>query len=117
MENLTVTHDNLPSVVSKLFKKVSNIENMLLMQSEKSETQKNDLIPINEACEMLNLSKATIYSKCSRREIPYHKPKGTKKLFFSRSELLGYLSNGRIKTVDEVYQDASIILKNKEGIR
>lgn len=46
MENFSVTHDNLPSVVSQLFKKVSNIESLLLMQSEKAETPQNVDIPM-----------------------------------------------------------------------
>ncbi|MDD4575278.1 MAG: helix-turn-helix domain-containing protein [Bacteroidales bacterium] len=109
--SLKVTHENFPSVISQLFKEVTDLKYLLLMQLKQTEAPQQDLIPIKEACEMLNLSLPTIYSKCSRREIPYHKPKGTKKLFFSRTELMEYLGNGRVKTADEVYNDVSIKIK------
>lgn len=111
MEKSTVTFDNLPSFVNQLLNKVCNIETMLLKQAEKSETSQEDLITVKKASELLGLAESTIRSKVSRRELPYHKPKNSKKLLFSRKELMLYLESGRVKTVDEVYQDASIKIK------
>lgn len=103
-ENLNVTFDNLPSMVSQLLKKINNIESLLLMKAK--ESPKDDLINVKEACELLNLSVSTIYSKCSRKELPYHKPNGTKKLMFKRSELIEYLDSGRVQTEKEYLNEA-----------
>jgi len=48
------------------------------------------LISIEEAAQFIGLSKATIYTKSSHREIPFHKIPGSKKLRFSKSELLAW---------------------------
>jgi excisionase family DNA binding protein len=111
-ENLNVTFEQLPNVVARLFQKVSNIESLLLETSTNPEPEKEQLTAW-EACQLLNIRMSTLYSKCSRKELPYHKPDGTKKLMFKRSELMEYLNSGRVRTADEVYQDATIILKKR----
>lgn len=71
------------------------------------------LLSIEEASEYLNLSKATIYSKVSRNELPYIK-KG--RLYFSSAELLDYLKSGKRKTHAELEAEAHEMLNNKKGL-
>jgi len=94
MENL-VTFDNLPAAVSQLSQKLENIEKLLLHQKNKQQPpeQPEQLLTIEEAAEFLHLSKPTLYSKVSKGELPVMKR--SKRLYFSRTELLDYLKAGR----------------------
>jgi excisionase family DNA binding protein len=102
---------------SQINERLSNLEQLISELTEQSKqaatNEGNDLLTIEEAGELLHLSKATIYSKCSLRELPYMK-RG-KRLFFSREELLAYLKTGRKRTLDEIQADAAGNLIKKEG--
>ena len=82
MSNAVLTFDSLPTAVSQLFEKMEAIETMLskLTSAPIENNSQNELMTIKEASRLLNLSIPTLYSKVSRREIPYHKPAGVKKL-------------------------------------
>lgn len=72
------------------------------------------LFTIQEAANFLNLKVPTIYSKVSRGELPVMKR--NKRLYFSSSELMEYLKEGRKKTFSEIEQEAEQYLsKNKKG--
>lgn len=49
----------------------------------------DDILTIDEACEFLNLQRATVYGMTSRREIPFIKK--SKKLYFSKDDLTAWL--------------------------
>jgi excisionase family DNA binding protein len=73
-------------------------------------TQK-EIMTIEEASEFLNLAKPTIYTKTSRGEIPYFKI--GKKLCFKRSVLLEWIDKSRIKTNDELQEEAKAYVNRK----
>ena len=102
---------------SQINQRLSNLEQLISELTEQGKqaatNESNDFLTIEEAGELLHLSKATIYSKCSLRELPYMK-RG-KRLFFSREELLNYLKQGRRKTLDEMQAGAAGNLIKKEG--
>jgi excisionase family DNA binding protein len=103
----------------QLNSRLQTIEAILLEIKSKPQQEENYLHPerllsIEEAGEFLNLSKATIYSKVSRNELPYMK-KG-KRLYFSSAELLDYLKSGKRKTHAELEQEAHELLNNKKGL-
>lgn len=94
--------------------RLSSIENLILdlkHQPEQAESteQPEQLFTIDQAAKFLNLSKPTLYSKVSRSEIPYMKR--SKRLYFSRLELMEYLKQGRRKTNDEIAAEAHTYLK------
>ena len=66
-------------------------------------------VPIQEASKVLNLAIPTIYSKCSKGELPYFK-KG-KKLYFSKDELTKYLNSGKQLTNEEITKNVESYLK------
>ncbi len=66
--------------------------------------QPDEPITIQEAAQLLKLSVPTLYGKVSRNEIPFMK-RGNR-LYFSRIELLGYLKEGRRKSVEEIAEEA-----------
>ncbi len=84
--------------------------------AEREETAREDEIGgIELAIELTGLAKPTIYGLVSERRIP-HSKRG-KKLYFSRRELLEWLTNGKRKTQDEIADEAvNFDLKRKEAI-
>ena len=57
--------------------------------------QPEQLLTIQQAAEFLSLTVPTLYSKTSKGELPFMK-RG-KRLYFSRTELLEYIKEGRKK--------------------
>lgn len=101
MENLSF--DQLPQAVGKLIQKVENLESLLLDQTQNKEREDEDkLFTVLEAAQFLNLKTSTIYSKVSRGELPVMKR--SKRLYFSKIELLSYLKQGRKLSNSQVDQ-------------
>jgi excisionase family DNA binding protein len=71
--------------------------------------EKNEILTIKEACELLSCSKSLIYKLTSSRQIP-HSKRG-KKLYFEKKNLLEWMTENRVKTVQEV-QDIAMELFN-----
>lgn len=74
-----------------------------------------NLLDINQAAELLGLSKSSIYSKTSKRKIPHIK-RG-KKLYFKHPELIQWLEQGKQRTTEEIAQDANLFLSTKKKRR
>lgn len=96
--------------------KLSNIESLLLtINSQPKEVEQTEhpdqLLTIQQASEFLRLSVPTLYSKCSKSEIPYMKR--SKRLYFSREQLTEYIKEGRKLTNAEIEQQADQYLTNK----
>ena len=111
----TLTFENLPEAVGLLIEKVENLEKHLLENSGRKTTEpSNQLMTVDQAAEFLNLAKPTIYSMVSRGEIPYMKR--SKRLYFSREDLLAYIRDGRKKTNMEIKDDANqyVAIRGKE---
>lgn len=65
----------------------------------------NEILDVNGVAEYLNLTKATIYSMTHKREIVHYK-RG-KKLYFYKSDMDDFISQGRVKTMEEIEQEAT----------
>ena len=73
------------------------------------------LLTIQQAAEFLSLSVPTLYTKVSKGELPVMKQ--GKRLYFSRTELLDYLKDGRKKSNAEIEAEAkAYLLNNKKGL-
>jgi len=97
--------------------RLSSIENLILdlkHQPTKVEPteQPEQLLTVQGAAEFLGLTVPTIYSKCSRYEIPFMKR--SKRLYFSSTELMEYLKEGRIKSNAEIEAEAEAYLSNNK---
>jgi excisionase family DNA binding protein len=97
--------------------RLSNIETLLLdikhARKEQGEQPEADqLLTIQEAAEFLKLTVPTIYSKVSKGELPVMKR--SKRLYFSRTELLDYLKAGRKKTTSEIAAEAEQYVNGKK---
>lgn len=65
-----------------------------------------ETLTIEEAAVYTGLSVSFIYKLTCQRQIPFFKPRG-KLLYFSRSELDSWLKQNRVKTTDEIEQQAA----------
>ena len=71
----------------------------------------DELLTVVQAASFLKLAVPTIYSKVSLGELPVMK-RG-KRLYFSSTELLDYLKDGRKKTNSEIEAEAQAYLRTK----
>ncbi len=97
--------------------RLSNIEDLLLDIKHKPQTveptdQPEQLLTIQEAAKFLSLAVPTMYGKVSKGELPVMKR--SKRLYFSRTELLEYLKDGRKKSNAEIEREAKAYLLNKK---
>ena len=111
-----LTFDKLPEAVTMLTKEVSELKRLFIERQEQAPTeQPEQLLTIQEAAEFLSLTVPTLYSKCSKNELPYMKR--SKRLYFSRTELMEYIKKGRKKSNAEIEQEAkAYLLNNKKGL-
>lgn len=112
-----LTFDKLPEAVTMLTKEVSELKRLLIEKQEQPPIdQLEQLLTIQEASKLLSLTVPTLYSKVSKNEIPFMKR--SKRLYFSKTELLAYLKEGRRKTNDEIEAEAkAYLLNNKKGLK
>lgn len=95
-----LTFDQLPKAVSQLIDKLDNIENLLKQKGSDVTPETDELLTVKQAAEFLSLSVPTVYGLISKREIP--SMKRSKRRYFSKSELMSYLKEGRKKTNSEI---------------
>lgn len=74
-----------------------------------------EVLTSDEAAAYLGMSKATLYKMTMARQIPHYKPTG-KRCYFNRAELLEWVQQGRVATVDELNARALEIAR-KGGAR
>jgi len=95
--------NELPEVVRLLFEKIEHIEE-LLVNMKHTEDEPHEWLTVDEAAKFLKVSVASLYTRVSRKEIPVSKP--GKKLYFNKTDLMDWISAGKIKTIQEIRQEA-----------
>ena len=112
-----LTFDQLPKAVTMLTNEISELKRLLLEKREQQQTkQPEQFLNIKEAAQFLKLTVPTIYSKVSKRELPCMK-RG-KRLYFSSTELMDYIKDGRKKSNAEIDKEAeSYLSNNKKGLK
>lgn len=96
--------------------RLSNIESLLLAIKHSSQvstlsTEKDELLTVQDAAHFLSLSVPTIYSLISKGELPVMKR--SKRCYFSKTDLLQYVRQGRKKTLAETERAANDYLTAK----
>ena len=115
MHNFVLSPIDPEKLISSISERVTaNI--LKAVRNEQPTTEHPEqLLTIQEAAEFLSLTVPTMYSKVSKREIPCMKR--SKRLYFSRTELLEYLKDGRKKSNAEIEAEAkAYLLNNKKGL-
>lgn len=94
-----------------IIQKLEDIESLLRNdQVIEGVVEAKEVMTADELSEYLAISKSTIYKLTSRQEIPHYKPRG-KLLYFKKSEIVEWVSKSKIKTMDEIEQEAENHLK------
>ena len=102
----------------QLSKLIQSSIRTVLKEAQTNTDEPNDqqerLLTIQEAADFLSLTVPTMYSKVSKGELPVMKR--STRLYFSRTELLDYLKQGRKKTTTEIDTEAVQYLLNKKRL-
>jgi excisionase family DNA binding protein len=94
---------------SEIKKEFQELKNLTLLGAKK-------VLTMSDCALLTGLSKSYLYKKVSRKEIPYYKSDGGKITFFDKSEVEAWCLKHRIKTTDEVEQEATAYcLTGKKG--
>lgn len=110
MQAVTITQITPPELESLIEGSLRRILSLQPLNASKDEDQ---LMTIKQAGEFLNLSVPTIYSYVQKSKIPVSK--GSKRLYFSKSELLEWIKQGRRKTQAEIALEATQFLTKRKG--
>ncbi|MBR9861711.1 helix-turn-helix domain-containing protein [bacterium] len=100
-------HSKLVSLEQALEEIQSLLSNKTLAKDRK------EYLSVTEAAEFLNITPPTIYSKVSRKELPYMKRNG--RLYFSMAELTNYLESGKVINADIRKHSDEIVLPHKKS--
>lgn len=73
------------------------------------------VLNLDDVCRLTGLSKSHIYKKTMSSQVPFYKQ--SKHLYFDRLEIEAWLKENRIKTVEEIDQEAAnyVVLGKKGG--
>jgi excisionase family DNA binding protein len=103
----------IKKTVSEEFEKASLASNSIGNDLPKQ----SNLIYIEEASELIGLAPSTIRKKCHYGKIPYHKPKGTKRLVFKRDILLAWMESGKQDVGPELAPEIDLVFHPKNRKR
>lgn len=95
-----------PIPKEELFEMIGKIIDQRLekfFEKTKPSKESDELLTIDQASDFLKISKQTIYGHSSKSLIPCMK-KG-RKLFFSKSELIEWIRQGKKKTLTEIEKE------------
>jgi len=104
-----ISFENMPVLLQEIYQKIERIES-LLEKLTPGETKDLELMNVQEAAQYLKLTVPAIYTKVSRREIPANKP--GRRLYFIKSELRNWAQGAKLKTQDELANEAEMKMKN-----
>ena len=101
------TFDQLPAFMKNIDERLERMEE-LLNKTFRPEISDEEYVSAKNASVLLNFALSTLYSKVCRREIPFYKQGN--RLYFSRNELLGWIKDGRKKTLIDIDISAAAIV-------
>ncbi|MNR35198.1 Helix-turn-helix domain protein [compost metagenome] len=89
-------------MLNKLHHKLEHLE-ILILRISSTEENKDQLLNVEQASKLLNLSIATLYIKICKKEMLFNK-KG-KRIYFYEQELMQWIKSGRVQTYTEMKND------------
>jgi excisionase family DNA binding protein len=114
----TSLKEDLENVIQKSISSEFEKYNIPTISLDKEPTKhQSNLIFIEEASIIIGLAKSTIRKKCHYGELPYYKPKNTKRLVFKRDELLEWMESGRHQRHSETPLENQLVYHPKNRKR
>ena len=102
MMKIKLNFEELPQATAFLLEKVEELTisiNEMKQLLKRQTAAKEEMIGINEACEILSLAKPTVYALVQANKIPYYQPGKMHK--FKRTELMEWMEKSRKKPIDK----------------
>lgn len=115
MHNVVLSPIDPETLISSISERVTANILKAVRNEQPTTDQPEQLLTIQQAAEFLSLSVPTLYSKVSKGELPVMKR--SKRLYFSSTELMEYLKQGRKKSNAEIEQEAEAYLLNNKKAR
>lgn len=99
-----------------IYQEISAIKAQLdRMEQRLNEERGDKMLTFEQAAKFLGISESRLYKLTSARAIPCYKMPGGKRLYFFQSELEAFIRNGRLKTAEEIEQQADTYLSTRNG--
>jgi predicted DNA-binding transcriptional regulator AlpA len=98
-------------LTSKILSGIKPILKELQDQADRPEPY----IGVPEAAEIFKVSHQNIRKKCSEKTIPFYQKLQKSPIRFKASELYEWIESGRIKTTEEVRQEARDFVNSKKS--
>ena len=116
---MNTSFDQLPTAVYQLSQKVDDLHDLINQLTKKSSNQQpptpDELLTVQQAAVFLSLSVPTIYGLIHRKAIPCMKR--SKRVYFSKDELIKYLKAGANVAPDYAAQaDTFLSSCKKKGV-
>lgn len=89
----------------------------ILLEIRELLINQKEVLGVKELCNYTGYEKSYIYKLTSKRKIPHYKTPGGKSLFFKKAEIDNWLTEIKVKTLDEVKADANISLKEFSSLK
>ncbi len=102
MQAVTITQITPPELEILI---ENSIRKILGSQKHEHHLDSDHLLTIQEASAFLNLTVPTLYGYVHRAEIPVMKK--SKRLYFSKQQLMDWVKEGQKKTISEIHEQAS----------
>lgn len=98
--------------------RLTNIESLLLDLKHPSiplepKDKPKPFLTVDGVASLLDIAKATVYTKHSKGELPGGSKRG-KRLYFDRETILNWIKEGHQKTNAEIEQEAESFLNSKK---
>jgi predicted DNA-binding transcriptional regulator AlpA len=74
-----------------------------------------DYLDSQDACFFLGISKSTLYKMNLRKELPYFKPRNSKKVYYLRTDLVEYITQNKLMSQAEITEHSINFLNKKKG--
>ncbi len=105
--------EDIPYNIMEIKNEMSEIKDMI--KNLNTNVIKPNILCVQGAAEYLGLSTSTIYTKVSKREIPFRK-RG-KKLYFLEEELENFIRDGKALGIEEIEEQAANFLESKSQFK
>jgi excisionase family DNA binding protein len=112
---IITTRQELIDIIRNVVEAEFRHQAQLTQQTVRNSQPDNTPCHIEEASVITGLSISTIRTKCHLGEMPYHKPRGTKRLLFDRKELASWMASGKAKTFVDLESEVDHYLSSKKA--
>jgi len=96
----------------------SNQDNGWIKRNTRQQTrEKSEFLTVQEAAAFLHVSPLKIYKDVNQNEIPYMQQLRSRRLYFSKAELIQIIKDNRYKTQLELDQEAHKKVKIRDPVK